>query len=653
MKNICNDIYDNVNCNLEKYNQEGYNLETIFKQINILVEKKPFLTLKSNNLKIYDVGKNKTLLVYEKCKRKNYNSLYEVNNNILIEIPQFTSSNIYNNISYYNIYLHNLTNTIISGLGEDYFNTITNNTIYCINLDKRTDRWKNILRYDFKYFKIERFPAINTQRNMGWEGCAHSHMKLISYAKDNNLQYIIVAEDDFINIIHNRLWEIRLITIINWLLLNLDKWEIFNGMPMGDNMSINLIDKNAGIIQMKGGYNTHFMIYNLNYYDKLIKWFSDYDPVNQFKNEIYPDLSKNSPSYNQSLTIDLWLSNNMNIITSFPLLTNSNNDDSDIITFTNQNTIVSSVLKGIILDEKKNNILELAENFLKINNNDNNNFNDTLDNFVNQLTNEKKEYEFIENFYNSDNINNNTNTQKYFNEKSQIISNFIDTYKFIKYCELLYGKLNLDNTICDYGNNGNYGNNDVSVIILSKSISVYNIFNCIESFYKYNSYKVQNIYIVDINNNNHKQKIINEKFNFVKYHVSNKTIYLDTIKDIINNNINDDNIKYIFVASDEWTFEQSFFIEQSKLLTQDNIVSLYDINLKNNFKYDNILLPQINLSNNIFYWKFKDNINLEINNIFNECFLIKYDIFKDIVLNNKEYFLENIIIAGGYLCRCG
>ena len=67
---------------------------------------------------------------------------------------------------------------------------------YCINLDERKDRWRDVVN-DLKKLKltqINRYPAIKHRR--GAVGCRLSHVDIIKRAKDSNLDNILILEDD-------------------------------------------------------------------------------------------------------------------------------------------------------------------------------------------------------------------------------------------------------------------------------------------------------------------------------------------------------------------------------------------------------------------------------------------------------------------------
>jgi GR25 family glycosyltransferase involved in LPS biosynthesis len=69
--------------------------------------------------------------------------------------------------------------------------------IFVINLDKREDR---LAQFDSEAkrvgFSYTRFPAIESKRMTGAQGCTKSHLELCKMAKKNNLRYYIVLEDD-------------------------------------------------------------------------------------------------------------------------------------------------------------------------------------------------------------------------------------------------------------------------------------------------------------------------------------------------------------------------------------------------------------------------------------------------------------------------
>tara|TARA_B110000967_G_scaffold209388_1_gene265368 strand:+ start:1918 stop:3669 length:1752 start_codon:yes stop_codon:yes gene_type:complete len=69
--------------------------------------------------------------------------------------------------------------------------------VFYINLDHRTDRRASVEKQlDRLKWKYQRFPAITNEN--GRIGCTLSHLQLLKYAKQQNLPYIVIVEDDII-----------------------------------------------------------------------------------------------------------------------------------------------------------------------------------------------------------------------------------------------------------------------------------------------------------------------------------------------------------------------------------------------------------------------------------------------------------------------
>lgn len=78
--------------------------------------------------------------------------------------------------------------------------------IYCINLDKRTDRWQDAQREFEKHnLKVDRFSGIignpdniPTKIVPGHVGCVLSHYNIIKEANEKGLNQILILEDDVV-----------------------------------------------------------------------------------------------------------------------------------------------------------------------------------------------------------------------------------------------------------------------------------------------------------------------------------------------------------------------------------------------------------------------------------------------------------------------
>ena len=67
--------------------------------------------------------------------------------------------------------------------------------VFYINLDSRTDR-KQLIENELNEleWKYERFPAI--EKEDGRLGCSMSHLRVLMIAKERNLDYVVILEDD-------------------------------------------------------------------------------------------------------------------------------------------------------------------------------------------------------------------------------------------------------------------------------------------------------------------------------------------------------------------------------------------------------------------------------------------------------------------------
>lgn len=82
---------------------------------------------------------------------------------------------------------------------NDYFKQI-----YCINLERRSDRWEECLEEFKKYdLKVNRYKAFDGNKlskiqglNSGQVGTLYSHLGVVEYAKQNKFENILILEDD-------------------------------------------------------------------------------------------------------------------------------------------------------------------------------------------------------------------------------------------------------------------------------------------------------------------------------------------------------------------------------------------------------------------------------------------------------------------------
>jgi GR25 family glycosyltransferase involved in LPS biosynthesis len=130
-------------------------------------------------------------------------------------------------------------------------------------------------------------------------GCGLSFVKIVKYAKENNLKTVLIFEDDNMPLDN---FENRWFTIKNWLDNNLDKWEIFNGgarfmdwlyynkkTPNPDKYDVEIVYKINNIeylFQSDIMVSGNWIYINSNCYDKVINW--QYNNKNNNDNLLIP-----------------------------------------------------------------------------------------------------------------------------------------------------------------------------------------------------------------------------------------------------------------------------------------------------------------------------------------------------------------------------
>jgi GR25 family glycosyltransferase involved in LPS biosynthesis len=134
-----------------------------------------------------------------------------------------------------------------------------------MNLESRTDRWEQTVEEVKKLgddYRLIRFEAIADSRNPQL-GHAQTFMNMISYAKDNEMQAILIGEDDLVLCDASReAWEAALTELP-------DDWDVLNG----------------GIYHVRGRKQvtphlstvmdfcaTHFILIRNTIYDKVLNY---------------------------------------------------------------------------------------------------------------------------------------------------------------------------------------------------------------------------------------------------------------------------------------------------------------------------------------------------------------------------------------------
>lgn len=158
---------------------------------------------------------------------------------------------------------------------------------YVINLPDRIDRRKN-LQDHFSQFPMINLIFIEAIRDVqGFIGCFKSHQKCIQIAKDQELPYIIVIEDDCITV--NHLFQEKLIKILSFL-NEFSDWDIFLGG--GTTQYKNIIKSvqkfsDFSIYSILHSYDSHFVIYRNTMYDIFLQADPTKIPIDHYwPNEI-------------------------------------------------------------------------------------------------------------------------------------------------------------------------------------------------------------------------------------------------------------------------------------------------------------------------------------------------------------------------------
>ena len=169
--------------------------------------------------------------------------------------------------------------------------------IYCINLDKRIDRWKNCEEQFNKFnISVQRISAIDGhpshikvnspvfKTRAGLVGCGLSHIKIFEDAKKENFKQILILEDD-IMFIDN--FNEKFSNIINQIP---DNWDMIYLSGNNDAKRNILIKISDNIYKTNYTLSTHSYAIKSYMYDILTnvinKWNRPLD--RSFAEEIHP-----------------------------------------------------------------------------------------------------------------------------------------------------------------------------------------------------------------------------------------------------------------------------------------------------------------------------------------------------------------------------
>ncbi len=143
--------------------------------------------------------------------------------------------------------------------------------IYCINLDKRKDRWNKSMKEFDKIgisHRVRRFPAI--EHKIGIAGCTLSHLEIVKECKRDKIKKVLIFEDD-IEILHPKNFYLYLGLADSQLKEDYDMFYL-GGTLYGKN---EIVNKN--LIRLRHAKATHAYIIAERIYDKIIKDLENID----------------------------------------------------------------------------------------------------------------------------------------------------------------------------------------------------------------------------------------------------------------------------------------------------------------------------------------------------------------------------------------
>jgi GR25 family glycosyltransferase involved in LPS biosynthesis len=190
----------------------------------------------------------------------------------------------------------------------DYFTEI-----YCINLEKRQDRWQHAQKEFEKVGildRVERVSGIESGEFNGNVGCNKSHIKCVELARKRKIDNVLVLEDDVIFINDT-------LKILDKAVKQLDfPWHM---LYLGANTHQSLVKIKPNLSLLKVGFALHAAVYNKKIYDPIL---------DNFKCKDFLDPKNILDFY------DVWLANKIQTkytcLVCSPIIATQYNDFSDI-----------------------------------------------------------------------------------------------------------------------------------------------------------------------------------------------------------------------------------------------------------------------------------------------------------------------------------
>lgn len=172
--------------------------------------------------------------------------------------------------------------------------TIKNTKIFCINLDRRTDKMIQFIDQASKYSLVfERISAVDGLTEIEYKnplnlphfsagdiGCTLSHLKVVKRANELNLSSYIVLEDDALFRPGFSLLYQKFLNQVP------DDWDLIYFGANHNNTKPKRISEN--VVKVNGSFTTHAMMVSCTMYDALIeKWSNPIKNVDVLLSELH------------------------------------------------------------------------------------------------------------------------------------------------------------------------------------------------------------------------------------------------------------------------------------------------------------------------------------------------------------------------------
>lgn len=174
------------------------------------------------------------------------------------------------------------------------------NNFWCLGLPEYIERRESF--NSSNNCSITYYPGI--RHYIGWIGCGMSYKFLMRKAKELNLPYVMICEDD---VLFSKNFKFSLKIVLEYLIEIHKKWDVFSGMIVDVNNEANISAvteyKDLKLVELDKMVSMVFNIYNRTFLEQLEQW----------------DSSNRDADTN---TIDRYIENKckLNIVTTVPFL---------------------------------------------------------------------------------------------------------------------------------------------------------------------------------------------------------------------------------------------------------------------------------------------------------------------------------------------